>query len=122
MIRVDLDKDPIHGWCTWFWEGLPAFEHLYAPVCKVHDILCALHELGINGQVVVHGQVYTWQKMGFDQVKTLLWIDRWMRDALLEIADHYPALSASDRRRVRRDAWTAYYGLRSLGLAYRALT
>jgi hypothetical protein len=87
----------------------------------MHDIMGALSDQGINGAVLVDGEVYTWAKLGYSRVPSEKEQDRWLRDSMIEFARAIPDLADNVRESIVDNAMTMYLGLRTIGVVWRWL-
>lgn len=117
---VELAIDPLHGWCSWYAEGIKRYPDIYANLCRIHDIMDDLSKDGVTG-VRLYGQIYTWNNMGFESPLIQEEQDAWLMTGMLDVAEHLMDLTDDEREEIRKDACNVYLGLRSVGRIYRAI-
>lgn len=123
-MALEVEKDSFHGWCSWWPEGLAQepYRRLFGDVCRIHDIMGYMSELGSNAHVKCYGITYSWASLGYESPLPQEEQDAWLLRQIIAIADNHPDLSPEQREEVRKNGCLMYLGLRSLGQVYRFIT
>lgn len=119
---IKIEPHGLWHWCTVWPDGLGGrLKGLWAPVCRMHDIMGALSELEYGEEVECDGEIFSWPRLGFDEPPTQQWQDWWLLSAISAIGKYLQGLSAEERKQVKDNAEVMYYGLRSFGVFYRSI-